>query len=59
MIRLNKEAEVRQQQLLRLEEEQELLKAQILYTREKNGVIRKELEAKKGNMSELEQRCEK
>lgn len=43
MIRLSKEAEGRQQQLLRLEEEQELLKAQILYTREKNGMVRKEL----------------
>jgi hypothetical protein len=54
MIRLSKEAEGRQQQLLRLEEEQELLKAQILYTREKNEGIRRELEGKKGNMSELE-----
>lgn len=59
MIRLSKEAEGRQQQLLRLEEEQELLKAQILYTREKNGMVKKELEGKKGNMSELEQRNEK
>lgn len=59
MIRLSKEAEARQQQLLKLEEEQELLKAQILYTKERNGMVRKELDEKKGSMSELEERNER
>ena len=45
--------------MLKLEEEQELLKAQILYTKERNGMVRKELDEKKGSMSELEERNER
>lgn len=36
MIKLNKEAEVKHQQMLKFEEEEELLKSQLNYVRAKN-----------------------
>lgn len=56
MIKLSKEAQVRQQRMLELEEEEELMKAQLEYTRAKTQKLRQDLESKKANMNSMQEK---
>jgi hypothetical protein len=56
MIKLNKEAEARQQKMLELEQEQELLTSQLEYARMKNQKMMEEKTNKEQRMNQLSQK---
>jgi hypothetical protein len=53
MIKLNKEAERKQQQMLELEEEQALLKSQLAYTRSKREQLLKDLQGRQMQVASI------